>query len=126
MSSKKVKPTPKPRNKLEQANWDLLSSQKKISWEYETKRYQYNVPGTYTPDFSLSNGTLIECKGFFREEDKRKLRAVKQAYPELDLRIVFDEAKYPSQKKALDRNIKWANKYGFPYAIGLIPKGWLK
>jgi predicted nuclease of restriction endonuclease-like RecB superfamily len=75
----------------------------------------------YIPDFILEtkNGKVyIECKGRFRETDKRKLAAVKKQHPELDLRIVF----YRENKQY----IKWADKYKIPWCIKIIPKEWLR
>ena len=41
------------------------------------------------PDFFLPNGVIIEAKGFFKPSDRRKMLAVKEAHPELDIRFVF-------------------------------------
>ncbi len=60
---------------------------------------------------------IIEAKGHFRPEAMRKMVAVKRQHPLLDIRIVF----YSKNK----RYTKWAEKYGFPYAIGDIPDEWL-
>ena len=43
----------------------------------------------YTPDFLLPNGIYLECKGYWEAEDRRKIKAVKQQHPEIDLRMVF-------------------------------------
>jgi hypothetical protein len=43
--------------------------------------------------------------------------AVKHLHPELDIRIVF----YALVKQ----NIKWAERHGFKWAVGTIPKEWL-
>ncbi len=75
----------------------------------------------YIPDFIIERkGSLlyIEAKGHFRPEAMRKMVAVKVAHPDLDIRFVF----YSKNKKY----IKWCEKYGFPYAIGDIPDGWLR
>ena len=45
------------------------------------------------------------------------MAAVKKQHPDLDIRMVF----YSRSKT----NIRWAEKYGFPYAIGKIPEEWL-
>lgn len=71
------------------------------------------------PDFILSTElgkVYVECKGYLRPEDKRKLCAVKRQHPEIDLRLLF----YAENKK----NIKWAIKNNFRYAIEYIPKDW--
>ena len=46
-----------------------------ISVEYETLSIKYTVPAvlrTYTPDFFLPNGIVIESKGRFTAEDRKK------------------------------------------------------
>ena len=106
-----------PRNKFEHKLFKQLKDSK-VKFGYETEKLPYIIYGTYNPDFFLAkNKIYIEAKGHFRPEAMRKMVAVKQAHPELDIRIVF----YSSNKKY----IKWATKYGFPYAIGNIPKEWL-
>ena len=61
------------RSGLEDKISEFLSSrQKKVRYEalkieWEDLRYR-----TYTPDFLLDNGIIIETKGFFDSEDRRK------------------------------------------------------
>lgn len=81
----------------------------------------YTYSGHYTPDFVLTTklGKIyVEAKGYFRPEDKRKIVAVKRCNPHLDIRLVF----YSFSKK----NVRWAEKHGFLYAIQDIPKEWLR
>lgn len=86
---------------------------------YESEKIPYVIEGNYIPDIIIHNKKKIylEAKGHFRPEAKRKMVAVKKQHPELDIRIVF----YSYNKKY----IRWANKYGFPFAIGDIPDEWL-
>lgn len=122
ISKKTKKKTVKtPRNKFE------LSLDKQLylsgaEYAYESEKLPYTIYGNYIPDFiiSLPSGSkrYIEAKGFFRPEHKVKMIAVKRQHPDLDIRIVF----YSMSKK----NIRWADKYGFPYSIGKIPEEWLK
>ena len=92
----------------------------KVSFKYESEKLEYVLIRKYIPDFILEgNGKkiYIEAKGYLRPEHKPKMVAVKKAFPEIDLRIVF----YSSKPK----DIRWAVKNKFPYAIGTIPKEWL-
>lgn len=78
------------------------------------------IEGNYIPDFILagkSKTIYLETKGHFRPEAKRKMVAVKKLHPTLDIRIVF----YSNKKT----DIRWAERYGFPYAVGEVPSGWL-
>lgn len=100
-----------------------LKRQKKIKVSYESEKIPYVIEGKYIPDFILSTPDYsgkkiyIEAKGHFRPEAKRKMVAVKTLHPELDIRIVF----YSYRKEY----VRWAERHGFPYAIGSIPKEWV-
>lgn len=110
----------KTRNKFEAKIYAQLKRSRKV-FDYEADRIPYLFAGHYIPDFRVttSTGTLyIETKGYLRPEDKRKLVAVKKCNPHLDIRIVF----YAFTKK----NVAWATRNSFRYAIGNIPKEWLE
>jgi len=108
------------RNKFEHRTYDDLKK-RKVKFSYETEKFPYTIESKYIPDFPIVTKSgkkfYVECKGYLRPEDKRKLVAVKKCNPELDVRILF----YAYNKK----NIKWANKNGYRYAIGTIPQEWL-
>lgn len=109
----------KPRNLFESKTYQALK-RKKVKFSYESERIPYVLAGHYIPDFLVVTplGKIyIECKGYLRPEDKRKLKAVKTQHPEKDIRILFYENRKP--------NIKWAERAGFKYAVGIIPKEWL-
>ena len=55
----------------------------KIKIEWEDLSYR-----TYTPDFVLNNGIIIETKGRFLAADRRKHIAIKKQHPELDIRFI--------------------------------------
>lgn len=112
MKKKKI-PT---RNKFEAAILSQLVVAN-VSFEYETEKIPYVLYRNYIPDFILKTKqgkVYLECKGYLRPEHKAKMVAVKQQHPDLDIWIIF----YSNNKK----NIKWAIKYGFKYAIGKIPE----
>jgi hypothetical protein len=105
-----------PRNQFEESLYEQIKSTEG-NVEYERNRIPYTIKGVYIPDFKTKRGIYIEAKGWLRPADKRKMRAVKDANPSLDIRFIF-------QKKSASQ-IRWAEKYGFPYAVGVIPKTWL-
>lgn len=88
-----------------------------MEFGYETVKIPYTYIGSYLPDFVIQGNIFVECKGYFRPEDKRKLKAVKTSNPELDIRLLF----YAHNKK----NIKWAEKNSFTWAVSQIPEEWL-
>lgn len=99
---------------------DLLNKGVKV--QYEGEKLPYVIEGNYIPDYPLTTKKTkkkiyIEAKGYFRPEALRKMVAVKKAHPEKDIRIVF----YSYSKKY----VKWADKHGFPWAVGNIPDDWI-
>lgn len=98
---------------------------RKIKFEYETMEIPYTLSGTYHPDFILvEHGIIVEYKGLLDRDSKRKMLAVKQQHPDLDIRFVFMNAnkKIPGTKQT---HAQWADKNGYPWAEGKIPDEWL-
>lgn len=115
----RIKVTKKPRNKFEAATESSLKKSK-VRFTYESERIPYVLARYYVPDFIVHTGAgkiYIECKGYLRPEHKAKMVAVKKQHPEKDIRILF----YSKNSKS----IRWAEKHGFIYAIGIIPPEWL-
>ena len=102
---------------------DLLIKYKyekvKIEWEDLTYR-------TYTPDFVLYNGIIIETKGMFTTADRKKHLAIKKQHPQLDIRFVFENSNRRLRKGAKTRYYQWCNRYDFDYYDRIIPEEWLK
>ena len=76
---------------------------------------------TYTPDFVLGNGIIIETKGRFVANDRRKHKEIKKQFPDLDIRFVFYNSKSKLYKGAKSSYADWCDKYGFMYADKSIP-----
>ena len=90
----------------------------KIEWEDLTYR-------TYTPDFILNNGIIIETKGRFLTTDRRKHLCIKKQHPKLDIRFVFTNSRSKLSKGAKSTYAEWCIKYGFKYYDRIIPEDWL-
>lgn len=95
-----------------------------VDYEYEPSSIKYAVIRSYKPDFVLPNEIHIETKGYFKSEDQRKMRAVKDQHPELDIRMVFQRLQGRVQGSQMT-NAEWCEKYGFQYADGKIPRAWI-
>lgn len=96
---------------------------------FEQYKLKYIVPereATYTPDFLLKNGVLIESKGIFDVEDRKKHLLIREQHPELDIRFVFSSSRAKLYKGSKTTYAEWCDKYGFQFADKLIPIGWLK
>ena len=91
----------------------------KIEWEDLAYR-------TYTPDFILFNGLIIETKGMFTAADRRKHLAIKKQHPSLDIRFVFENSRRKLRKGAKSSYAEWCIRYGFKYYDRIIPEEWLK
>ena len=51
-----------------------------LDFGYETSKLNYTLDCSYTPDFHLPNGVIIEAKGFLKPTDRRKMIAVKKHF----------------------------------------------
>jgi hypothetical protein len=91
----------------------------KIEWEDLAYR-------TYTPDFLLPNGIIIETKGMFTVADRRKHTLIKKQHPELDIRFVFENSKRRISKASKTTYAAWCEKHGFLYADKLVPDAWIQ
>lgn len=97
-----------------------------FTYEYEKLRIKYQrKPSTYTPDFELHNGIIIEGKGRFISSDRAKHLLIKEQRPELDIRFVFSNSSSKLYKGSNSTYASWCEKHGFLYADKLIPKDWL-
>jgi len=115
------------RSGLEDKIADQLKSLS-VPVKYEERKITYSVPEslhTYTPDFELPNGIIIESKGRFVAADRKKHLLVKQQRPTLDIRFVFSNSKAKINKGSKTSYADWCDKFGFQYADKLIPEGWI-
>lgn len=97
--------------------------------EYEPFKIPYFIPKsnhTYTPDFVLPNGIVIESKGRFTIEDRKKHLLCKEQHPDMDLRFVFSSSKSKLRKGSKTTLAMWCDRNGFLYADKLVPEAWLQ
>lgn len=110
-----------------------------VPYDYEGDWVHYTVPAReakYLPDFTIRNTQiLIEAKGRFGgfrsdssgAQERQKLILLKEQHPDLDIRIVFQDAKKPIYKGSKTTYAKWATDHGFTWADkGIVPPAWLK
>ena len=117
------------RSGLEQKVAKHLDS-KKVKYEYETMVVAYTVPESvhkYTPDFILPNGIVIEVKGRFTAQDRKKMSLVIEQNPDLDIRLLFavDNTLSKSSKTTYSA---WCERRGIVCHVskdGTIPQEWL-
>jgi hypothetical protein len=115
-----------------------------VKYTYETYSYEYTEPlrknqarctecgstvlertGWYTPDFFLENDVIIESKGRFTAADRRKMLAIKEAHPELNIKMLFmRDNKIAKNSKTYYSD--WCMKNDYEFAIGEPLQEWLQ
>tara|TARA_R110000823_G_scaffold42713_5_gene111688 strand:- start:37 stop:417 length:381 start_codon:yes stop_codon:yes gene_type:complete len=124
----RAKPKGRYRSTLE---WKVAQALKArgVYVKYETTKISYIKPvtkHTYTPDFPLPNGIIIEVKGLFSSNDRKKHMYVKEQHPHLDIRFVFGNSLNKLYKGSKTTYAEWCIKKGFKYADKLIPEEWIR
>jgi len=115
------------RSGLEEATAEHLKSiGVEFTYEEEKIKWLDSKERSYTPDFILSNGIVVESKGRFVSADRRKHKEIKNQYPDLDLRFVFSNSRAKLYKGAKSNYGEWCDKHGFLYADKEIPLEWTK
>lgn len=80
----------------------------------------------YYPDFVLPNGLRVEAKGLFRPEDRSKHKCIKKQHPELEVRIVFQNATTRINRKSNTTYEQWCKRHGIRCAHNTIPASWFQ
>lgn len=114
------------RSGLEDTVSNQISS-KGFKVRYEDEKIPYTIPSskhTYTPDFILPNGIVIETKGRFLPDDRKKQLLIKAQHPDRDIRFVFSSSNTKITKGSKTSYADWCIKNGFLYADKLIPNEW--
>lgn len=116
------------RSGLEEEVAEYLTS-KGVGFSFETLKVPYVKPETqhiYSPDFILDNGIIIETKGRWLLDDRKKHILIRKQHPNLDIRILFQNAYARISKGSKTSYADFCDKHGIPYAHRTIPEGWLK
>ncbi len=113
------------RSKLEE-KVSLLLEELNVGAEYEAGTIDYVIKHKYLPDFRLPSGVFLECKGYWDDEDRRKIRNVKEQHPDLDLRMVFQNPYNTISKRSKTTYAQYCEKLGIPWcSYNSIPLKWL-
>ena len=109
---------------------DVISEDLKkrgVDFGYETVKIKWQLieSKTYTPDFILPNGIIIESKGRFVLDDRKKHLKVREQNPDLDIRFVFSNSRNKIRKGSKTTYAMWCEKNNFLYADKRIPDEWI-
>ena len=99
-----------------------------VPFEYEAWRYEYEIPASmhyYTPDYFLGNGIIVETKGYWAPDDRKKMALIKDQWPDEDIRMLFSNSRTPIRKGSKTTYGDVATKLGIPFADKTIPPQWL-
>lgn len=100
-----------------------------IPYSYEEHKLAFEQPAkkrSYTPDFIIPNGIIIETKGRFVTADRQKHLMIAEQFPLLEIRFVFSNPNNRIGKGSKTTYAMWCDKHGFTYAAKTIPRVWLK
>ena len=102
------------RSGSEKKTGDLLDSLS-VSYSFEPHyiNYTWLEYKKYLPDFILPNGIILEVKGRFKLEDRKKHLFIRETYPELDIRFVFDNPNNKLNKGGKSTYADWCIKNNF-------------
>jgi hypothetical protein len=115
------------RSGLEERTAKYLKKLKvKFTYEKLKIRWQDLRYRTYTPDFVLANGIIVETKGRFITSDRQKHLMIKEQHPDLDIRFVFSNPNSKLYKGSKTTYAGWCDKHGFKWAKEEIPLEWIK
>tara|TARA_R110002051_G_scaffold5355_1_gene27869 strand:- start:734 stop:1219 length:486 start_codon:yes stop_codon:yes gene_type:complete len=94
-------------------------------FSYETLTIEYMRLSTYKPDFILPNGIIVEAKGLWKSDDRKKHLLVKEQHPDLDVRLVFQNANNKLRKGSKTTYGMWCDKKNIKWSNKVIPTSWL-
>tara|TARA_R110000744_G_scaffold4111_2_gene15124 strand:+ start:4531 stop:4983 length:453 start_codon:yes stop_codon:yes gene_type:complete len=113
---------------------DIASDLKRLGlpFDFEKVKIDYMVPARYskyTPDFKVlkPNGHFfIETKGRWVTADRLKHLLLRKQRPEMDIRLLFQNANSKLYKGSKTTYADYATKHGFAWAHKHIPDEWIE
>lgn len=86
------------------------------NFAYEAIKLPYQLTCNYLPDWvDTANKEIIEGKGLFTAEDRRKHKAIKSQYPDWNVTIVFQNPDRKLTKTSSTSYSDWCVKNGIAW-----------
>lgn len=108
---------------------DLIKKRIAYAYEETTLSYQYK-PQKYTPDFDLFGAEgkkiHIEYKGKLDNATRKKMLAVKECNPDVEICFVFEKPNNKIRKGSKTTYGMWADKAGFKWSDQYVNEEWLE
>ena len=88
-----------------------------LKYTYESSSYGYTTTHKYTPDFFMTDGPIIEVKGYLDSTARRTIKHAAQQNPELAerLEVWFGRACQPLSKRSATTYGGWCDKNGIKW-----------
>ena len=83
---------------------------------YEPDKISYQLQCTYTPDFKIADNVYVETKGIFDSDDRRKILAVINQHPDIDIILVFQNPNMKINKGSKTTYAKWCEKHNIKWS----------
>lgn len=99
-----------------------------VRFRYEEFKVGYTKPASshkYTPDFVLPNGIIVETKGLWDVDDRKKHELIRKQHPKLDIRFVFSRSASPIRKGSKTTYADVCTKMGITFADKVVPQAWI-
>jgi hypothetical protein len=105
---------------------DLEKRGIKYKYEATTVEYQHK-PQKYTPDFDLELKGIphVEYKGKLDYETRKKLLAIRNSNPDMEIILVFEKANNKIRKGSKITYGQWAESKGFKWSESVLREEWL-
>lgn len=85
-------------------------------FEYEPIKLPYRIEHNYIPDFvDIDGKRIIETKGLFDEDDRRKMLAVRDQHPDWHITMVFQNPNLKIRKGSRTSYGDWCDKHGIDW-----------
>jgi hypothetical protein len=89
---------------------------RKLPFKYEADKLGYSLHLVYKPDWTMGDGVFLEAKGRFDYVERRKLKAVAEANPEVQVLMCF------MRNQKIAKNSKttygdWCDKHGIKWSV---------
>lgn len=91
-----------------------------IDWEYEKEKLPFVQPEEnrrYTVDFTLKEfpNVILELKGRFTAQDRKKMMLIKEQYPKKKIIMLFQRAANTLTKSSKTTYAEWCDKHGLAW-----------
>ena len=99
----------------------------RVSFQYEPFRIPFTEINNrhYKPDFFLENGIIIETKGRFEPADRKKHLLIREQYPSIDVRFVFQKPYNSIYNGSKTTYADWCDNNGFKWHERIVPRHWV-